>query len=204
MEFGDRLSSLMKRHNVTDGMLAKYIGVSRQAVIGWKKGAIPKIDKIQKIAEYFEVPISYFGYSFFEELQQTKQSREVAIVGRIQAGYPIESYQGHYGTLYLPHDVRPNAKVFALEVVGDSMMPVVMEGDIIICQKGLKADGRICVVTVDGESTLKKVRLESNGKGITLIPTNPMYKEIHYSASEAIEKDLTIDGVLIQMVRNFE
>ena len=204
MKFGERLSLLMKRHNITDGVLANYVGVSRQAVINWKKGAVPKIDKIQKIAEYFEVPISYFGYSFYEELQQTKHSREVSIVGKIQAGYPIESYEDRYGTLYLPHDVGPNAKVFALEVVGDSMIPLVMEGDIIICQKGLMADGRICVVTVDNESTLKKVRLESNGKGITLIPINPMYKEIHYSAHEAIEKNLTIDGVLIQMVRNFK
>ena len=123
-------------------------------------------------------------------------------MGRIQAGYPIESYEGHFGEIYLPHDVSPNADLFALEIVGDSMMPVFMEGDIIICEKiHNNYNGKFCVITVDGESTLKKLKVDSSG--VTLIPLNPLYKEIHYSKMDTVKKNFRVDGVVIESIRKF-
>ena len=98
--------------------------------------------------------------------------------------------------------MQNKGNLFALKVVGDSMMPVVMEGDIIICDKNVSAaDNKICAVTIDGESTLKRVKIDS--AGVTLLPTNPLYKEIHLSKQKAEQMNFHIDGVLIQMVRNF-
>ena len=199
MEFSRQLSLLMERNNISDGVLAKYVGVTRQSVMGWKKGSIPTVDKLQKIAEFFEIPISIFGYSFSEMKPNTNA---VPIVGSIRAGYPVESYETIEGYVSLPTGVNYSEDLFALTVVGDSMMPLVMEGDIIICDKRIdQANGKICAVTVDGESTLKRVKTDSTG--VTLIPTNPMYKEIHYTPKKAEEKGFHIDGVLVQMIRNF-
>lgn len=199
MEFSRQLSLLMERYNIPDQLLANEVGVSRQAVMKWKKGSIPSIDKIQKIAKFFGVPVAIFGYSFSEMKPNTNA---VPIVGSIRAGYPVESYETIEGYVSLPTGVNYSEDLFALTVEGDSMMPLVMEGDIIICDKRIdQANGKICAVTVDGESTLKRVKTDSTG--VTLIPTNPMYKEIHYTPKKAEEKGFHIDGVLVQMIRNF-
>ncbi len=128
---------------------------------------------------------------------------EVPVVGVIQAGYPIESFEVHDDTVSIPYDFKPSGEVYALKVKGDSMLPLVMDGDIIICEKisDRYANGRICVVTVDYESTLKKVRMDSTG--ISLIPLNPLYKELRFTKAEAAKHNISIHGVLVQMIRKF-
>lgn len=52
---------LFKQNNVTGYKVAKDLGFSRSIFTDWKAGrSQPKADKIQKIAEYFNVPVSYF------------------------------------------------------------------------------------------------------------------------------------------------
>lgn len=57
----DKMEALLKREGVTAYKVAKDIGLSRTVFSDWKNGkSQPKADKIQKIAEYFGVPVSYF------------------------------------------------------------------------------------------------------------------------------------------------
>ena len=37
-----------------------HLKVTRGSISGWKKGAQPRADKIKLIADFFEVPVSYF------------------------------------------------------------------------------------------------------------------------------------------------
>lgn len=128
---------------------------------------------------------------------------EVPIIGSIRAGYPVETYTVENGSVKIPAGMSPSGELYALDVVGDSMSPVVLAGDVIICEKipANKADGKICVITVDGESTLKKVRIDRNG--VTLVPINPMYHELHFTKHEVVKKGLSVDGVLVQLIRKF-
>ena len=200
MSFSSLLSSLMKKYNTTDGELAEYVGVSRQAIAKWRNGSKPSFDKVMKVADYFDVKIDEFGLSIPES--ETTEKKVIPIVGNIQAGYPVESFEVVDEYVSLPTGVKYTKNLFALRVVGDSMMPLVMEGDIIICDRNTEyANGRICAVTVDGESTLKRIKADASG--ITLSPTNPMYKDIHFSPKKAEELGFHIDGVLVQMIRNF-
>lgn len=196
MLFAERLSLLMEKNDTSISELARAIGVSRQAIMGWKDGAKPSIDNVLKTAEYFGVDPEIFGIS---NPYKTITTKRIPIIGSIQAGYPVQSFEVSQG--YVTTDLQSES-LYALRVIGDSMMPIVMEGDIIICDKShSNPNGKICVVTVDGESTLKKVKRDSTG--ITLVPTNPMYRELHYSPKQCEEKDLRIDGVLVEMIRKF-
>lgn len=196
MDFALRLSSLMKETQTIDQELADYVGVSRQSIYRWRNGSMPAADKAAKIAEYFGVDLEYFGIAS----PKTDAEYQVPIVGSIRAGYPIESFDDHQG--YVNSDYKNDGNLFALRVVGDSMLPLVMEGDIIICNKNTdRFNGKICAVTVDNESTLKRVK--KDGTGVTLIPTNPIYRELHYTNKKAEELGFRIDGVLLQMIRNF-
>lgn len=48
-------------HNVTPYRVAKETGIAQTTFSGWKKGEYtPKIDKLCKIANYFDVPVTVF------------------------------------------------------------------------------------------------------------------------------------------------
>lgn len=197
MEFSGNLSHLMEINSTSVSELARFVGVSRQAVLGWKNGSIPTKDKIMKIAEYYNKSIGYFGFEEDEDIHDG----EIPVVGSIQAGYPVESF-GDASEYIRPSFGWITNDMFALRVIGDSMLPLVMDGDIIILDKNTeRANGKICAVTVDNESTLKKVKKDS--KGITLIPINPMFRELHYDPKQCEEMNIHIDGVLVEMVRRF-
>ncbi|KAF5071796.1 helix-turn-helix protein [anaerobic digester metagenome] len=52
---------LLCEKNVTAYKVAKETGVSSTTLTEWKKGTyVPKLDKLQKIADYFGVSITYF------------------------------------------------------------------------------------------------------------------------------------------------
>jgi transcriptional regulator with XRE-family HTH domain len=56
-----KFEELLKRTGVTAYAVAKGTGIPSSTFSDWKKGkSSPKINKIQKIAEYFGVPVTYF------------------------------------------------------------------------------------------------------------------------------------------------
>lgn len=51
---------LLKKHNVTAYKVSKATGVTTATLTSWKQGVYtPKADKLQKIADYFMVPLDY-------------------------------------------------------------------------------------------------------------------------------------------------
>lgn len=54
------VEKLMKARGITAYKLAKETGLSTSMLSNWKAGRYaPKADKLQKIADYFHVPVSY-------------------------------------------------------------------------------------------------------------------------------------------------
>lgn len=52
--------SLLKENNVTAYKVSKETGIPTSTFTAWKKGSyVPKIDKLQKIADYFEVSLEF-------------------------------------------------------------------------------------------------------------------------------------------------
>ena len=57
----EKVEHLMKQRGVTPYRVAKDLGFSTGLFTDWKKGRYtPKQDKIIALAEYFDVPVSYF------------------------------------------------------------------------------------------------------------------------------------------------
>ncbi len=54
---GLNISTLRKEKGVTQEDLAKYVGISAQAVSKWENGGVPDIELLPKIADYFETSI---------------------------------------------------------------------------------------------------------------------------------------------------
>lgn len=68
--FWDKYVALCNKVKKSPNAVAKEIGISSGAVSGWKTGNVPQAAKLLKIADYFDVPVSYFS----EEDQETEKS----------------------------------------------------------------------------------------------------------------------------------
>ena len=56
----ERFLELLNKHQTTAYQVAKATGISQNTFSDWKKGrSTPKIDKMQKIADYFGVSVDY-------------------------------------------------------------------------------------------------------------------------------------------------
>lgn len=56
-----KFDSLLAEKNVTAYQVAKATDVSTATLSHWKQGIYaPKIDKLERIADYFDVPVTFF------------------------------------------------------------------------------------------------------------------------------------------------
>lgn len=57
----EKFAHLLQEKGVTPYRVHKETGVSQSTLSDWKNGkSVPKVDKLQLIADYFGVPVSYF------------------------------------------------------------------------------------------------------------------------------------------------
>lgn len=70
-----RFEELLRNKNVTAYRVSKETGIPASTFTDWKTGkSKPKVDKLKKIADYFNVTIEYF----LAESDGTKEGKETA------------------------------------------------------------------------------------------------------------------------------
>lgn len=57
--FWERFVQLCADHNTKPNPVAKELGISSGAVTNWKNGAVPQSATLKRIADYFDVSVSY-------------------------------------------------------------------------------------------------------------------------------------------------
>ena len=99
--------------------------------------------------------------------------------GRVQAGFPSPA-QGEYAdTIDLNRALITNpSATFCARVIGNSMVDAgINEGDLLIIDRSLTPhDGSIAVCFIDGDFTVKRLRVRD--EGIFLTPANADFPEM--------------------------
>lgn len=97
--------------------------------------------------------------------------RRVPLIGNVAAGEPILAEEEHEAMI-----LAPSKADYALRIVGESMVPTYMPGDIIYIRKQPQIDyqGQVAVVLIDDEATVKHVYKQADG--LLLISDNPKYE----------------------------
>ena len=179
---------LLKKHNVTAAQVAKETGISQSTLSEWKHGNYqPKADKMQKIANYFGVSVSYLigetetSTPAYDNIIPMPSMTSVPLLGTIACGEPITAVENIEDYVAKPESIDAD---FALRCKGDSMVDArIFDGDIVyIHQQPTVNNGEIAAVLIDDEATLKRVYI-SDGT-ITLMPANQKYPPLIYSGEQ--------------------
>lgn len=123
---------------------------------------------------------------------------DLPLAGQIAAGKPIHAIEDRQ-TIAIPGNMLGKSETYVLRVQGDSMLQDhVLDGDYVIVEKRAWAgNGEMVVALIRNEdATLKRFRYD-NGR-IRLEPANPAYEAMVYD-----EKDVTVQGVVIGILRKY-
>ena len=125
-------------------------------------------------------------------------AREIALLGQVAAGLPIEAIEGQ-DTITVPDEFVRRDGTFCLRVKGQSMVDEgIRDGDYIIVESRDAANqGETVVALIGGEATVKKYFRENDGR-VRLQPANPTMDPIYVD-----EGNLRIRGVVVGLMRHY-
>lgn len=209
MELLEIIDELCKKKGVSRRQMEREAGLSTGTTSKWKAGFMPNKTSLSKMAVYFGVPADVFFGQTDDNLSGVHLNRSVVSVnvyGEIPAGVPVEAIEDIIDIEQIPAEWLAGGKeYFALQVKGDSMYPVYLDGDIVIVRKQETCEtGDDCVVYVNGyDATLKRIKLHDDG-GIEIIPLNTNYAPRTYTRKEAEEMPISIGGVVVELRRKIK
>lgn len=193
----NNLKAARKAKGLTQTEVAQAIGLTQNGYSYWENGKA-KIDKDQilKLAALFEVSVDYLLGN-----TETPASRGVRIpvLGDVAAGIPIEAVTDIVDYEEIDAALARTGDFFGLRIKGASMEPRMREGDVVIVRRQDTADtGDTVVVLVNGDSaTVKKIKYGPTG--ITLLPTNPAYDPMFYTADEVENLPVRVIGRVVEL-----
>lgn len=200
----ENLQYYMNMYSVNNKELSEIVGVSESTVGKWLlKKSTPRMGVIEKLANYFNVQKSDLleeriaSHSNIKPIDLS-DSINIPVVGRIPAGVPLEAIENVIEYIDIPKDwMKGDKQYVGLKVSGDSMYPLLLDGDTVVIQVQPSAEtGDICACYVNGyDATLKRISLTETS--ITLKPENPNYPPMTYIHPG----EVTIVGKVVEVRR---
>jgi len=178
-----RVRELMQKKKIKQKDLVEYLGENQSTVAKWlslndgNRRDIPNTILV-KIAKYLGVTAEYL----IDGNPETVAIRYLPIIGTASCGVPTNHYYDEAGELEyypVPADLYGEDRYF-VKAIGDSMLPKIKEGDLILCDPYAPvANGNIVHYTLNNEeSGIKKAVYDEDGDLVMLIPLNQDYPPI--------------------------
>ena len=197
----EQLKVLRKKAAMTQAEIATRIGVDRSTYAKYENGqSEPNFEMTQKLASLFGVTVDFL---IGNPPAEGTSGVWVPVLGDVAAGVPIEAIENVVDYEEIDAALAATGEFFGLRVKGASMAPRILEGDVVIVRKQDDAEtGDTAVVLVNGDSaTVKKIKKMPDG--IQLIPTNPAYDPMYYTAAEVEALPVRILGRVIELRGKF-
>ena len=200
--FLDRIKVLCKQKGITVKQAEIDIGLSN-GYMGTlsRKGSIPRSDRLDRIAEYFNVSREYLLGEVETQKEQPSLGVRIPLYDRVAAGLPISATDNIVGQEEISKTLAAKGEYFALRIKGDSMSPYIMDKDVVICQRQSDAEsGDIVIVLINGCDGVCK-RLKKFPKGISLISINQTYEPMVFTHAEIDTQPVRILGKVVEIRR---
>lgn len=209
MGIAENIKMYRKMNKMTQADLAKKLDVGKSTVSSWELGSNkPLMDKITKMAQLWNIRMSEL---IGEENNSIKEEETryfsgpynkpayKELKGAVAAGSPLEMFEipEKISVPYEVNDKFPEA--YLLEVKGDSMNKILMEGSYVLIDPCAELDnGEVGVVRVNHtEATLK--RFYRVGETIILQPESTNYEHQNqiYDCTKGDCDSISVIGKLV-------
>ena len=193
------IKELRKEKKVSQAELAQALGVHQTAVSQWENGrTMPDTDSLNRLSEYF-------GVSIDRPLGKVQSGKgvKIKVLGYIRAGLPVEAVEDVLDYEEITQEMAERGDYFGLEIKGESMMPRMYPGDVVIVRQQPDVEsGDIAVVLVGGtDATVKK--LIKKDTSIMLVPLNPAFEPLIFTNEEVRDLPITIIGKVVELRGKF-
>ena len=211
---GSRIRTARENKNLDQKDLAYKLDIATRTLQRWEKGQqSPDSRHLMKIVRYTGVRPEWLltGENEMYPPQQPrgkiipfqKDSRlemtrlvDIPLLSSVPAGKTAAMFHPEHVERYVTVDNVRDSNAFALIVKGNSMSPKIEDGDIVVISPSQEIrNGDICVVRVNDEDVLKKIRMDNYY--VNLIPLNPTFEPVSVR-----KRDVTFIGKVIRVIKN--
>ena len=201
------LDALAERQGLTASGLARRAGLDPTAFNKSKRSGAdgrdrwPSTESLAKVLDATGASLEEFmtlvrgdqpaGENSFPEGAFPPQSGSIPLLGFAQAGsggfFDDGGFPAGQGWDVVDFPVQPSERpgVYALEVSGDSMLPLYRDGDILVVEPGaqVRRGDRVVVRSREGE-VMAKVLSRQNSRTIELVSLNPDHPNRSFDLSD--------------------
>ncbi|MBQ7788406.1 MAG: helix-turn-helix domain-containing protein [Clostridia bacterium] len=186
--FKERLIEAMSKRNMKAAELSKKSGLSKAQISQYTNGiyeakqtALHKLAITLQVTEAWlmghDVPMERENDIFSIEGITPIKKKRLPILGNVACGEPIYASEEFDGYISIDDTIEAD---FCLYAKGDSMINAgIKDGSIVLVRKQSTIEnGKIAVVLINNEATLKRVYFNEKNKQLILSPENPDYQPI--------------------------
>ena len=216
----NRIYELRKNKGWTQEELGKALGVTKVTISSYERGTRqPNPEMLSAIANIFGVSVDVLlGRGNTEQSSSAQWPKTITPakkpVGRNYKRFPVYAFLACgspedmtdyiIDEIYLDDSVWEGRDVMVARTQGDSMAPSIKSGDqVVIDRSDIEPfNGKIYAVQVNGDTaTLKQVFVSEDG--IDLVPMNPAYQKMHFTAEQCAAMPVRILGRLVYSERKW-
>lgn len=193
----------MNLYHLDRNDVCSALGIKYTTFTDWINAkTYPRIDKIELLANYFKVSKADLVE---DEGSVDPDVISIPVYGRVAAGMPIEANQDDIiGEIKIPCSLSRRGDFYALEVHGDSMEPMLFNGDTVLIREQPDAEnGELVVATINGDDAVCKKLYKVPGGGIQLTSLNPVYDPFIFTPDDVNSIPVRILGKVVEMRRSF-
>lgn len=182
MDLANNIRYYRKLNKLTQADLANKLDVAPTAISAWEVGRNkPLMDKIEQMSTLFNIKKSdLLGDEIDTPTNLVPISRasivSIPILGTIKCGQPILAEENITGYREELSDRLPSGNLFYLKSQGDSMVPTIPEGSLVLIREQPTVEyGEVAAVLVNGDTEATLKRVKKQGDIVMLIADNPDY-----------------------------
>ena len=188
--FSKNFDYLMKKENITNKKLAEMLDnfysfkISKESIAKYRRGErTPNPDFIKYVSYILKVNVNELLKNENDNIPLTHY---LPIIGEASCGVPTHQFFEDVEMYPVSEDMYRNSR-YIVRAVGDSMLPKIKNGDLVLCDKEAQVDNNSIIhYTINGEESGIKKAVYKDGKLFMLMPLNQDYPPIMLGENDEV------------------
>ena len=218
MSFLDKIDEYCHQRGIKQSRFEREAGLSKGMISRWRQGTTPRVDSLQKAADYMTISLNdlmssdasdIYGsdlipdnWSGDPDITRDSALRYIPVYRFLSSdgdSPDTEDIVTHFAVL--PENPPDAETCFGYTVTDSGMLPYIEPGDTVIVRSDDNPDsGDIVVVSVPGSGTVCR-KLVRDEEGFILQPFNMHYSSSYYRDEEVDFLPVIMRGKVITVIR---